>query len=72
VIKLPRRAELTDIRSSHGASNGSVHASKTRGKLAIASNAAVQVRDIEGETSVQTSNGAIHADLEDNRSARSS
>jgi len=41
----------------------------TCGKLEIAaSNGAVQVRDIEGKTSVQPSNGAIHADLEDNRS----
>ncbi len=82
VIKVPRRAELTDIRSSNGAirineiegdaslrtSNGSVHASKTRGKLEIAtSNGAVQVQSIEGETSVQTSNGAIQADLQDSR-----
>src|SRR5437867_10273414 len=59
VIKVPRRAELTDIRSTNGAirineiegdanlrtSNGSVHASKTRGKLEIAtSNGAVQVQ----------------------------
>ena len=76
VIKIPRRAELTEIRSSNGAihineiegdanlrtSNGAVHAEKTRGKLEITtSNGAVDVQNIEGETDVHTSNGGVRA-----------
>jgi hypothetical protein len=76
VLKVPRRAVLTEIRTTNGAmrineiegdanlrtSNGAVHASKTRGKLEIAtSNGAVEVQDIEGDTDVQTSNGAVRA-----------
>jgi DUF4097 and DUF4098 domain-containing protein YvlB len=75
-IKVPRRAELAEIRSTNGAirvndvegsaslhtSNGSVHASKARGKLQIGtSNGAVEVRDIEGDTDVHTSNGSVRA-----------
>jgi len=83
VIKVPRRAELAEIRSTNGAirvndvegsaslhtSNGSVHASKTRGKLQIdTSNGAVAVQNIDGDTVVHTSNGSVRADLEESRS----
>src|SRR5262249_24524693 len=76
VLKVPRRAELAEIRSSNGAirvndtegpanlqtSNGSVHVSKTRGKLEIGtSNGAVQIQENDGETDVRTSNGSVHA-----------
>jgi DUF4097 and DUF4098 domain-containing protein YvlB len=76
VIKVPRRAELTEIRSSNGSihineiegdanlrtSNGAVHAERTHGKLEIAtSNGAVEVQNIEGETDVRTSNGGVRA-----------
>ena len=82
VIKVPRRAELAEIRSTNGAirvndvegsaslhtSNGSVHASKTRGKLQIdTSNGAVAVQNIDGDTDVHTSNGSVRADLEESR-----
>jgi len=82
VIKVPRRAELAEIRSTNGAirvndvegsaslhtSNGSVHASKTRGKLQIdTSNGAVAVQGIDGDTDVHTSNGSVRADLEESR-----
>jgi DUF4097 and DUF4098 domain-containing protein YvlB len=76
VLKVPRRAELAEIRSSNGSirvsetegpavlrtTNGSVHASKTRGKLEIGtSNGSVQIEENEGETDVHTSNGSVHA-----------
>jgi DUF4097 and DUF4098 domain-containing protein YvlB len=76
VLKVPRRTELAEIRSSNGSihvtetegpanlrtSNGSVHASKTRGKLEIGtSNGSVQVQENDGETDVHTSNGSVHA-----------
>jgi DUF4097 and DUF4098 domain-containing protein YvlB len=76
VLKVPRRAELAEIRSTNGAirvddtegpanlqtSNGSVRVAKTRGKLEIAtSNGAVQVQENDGETNVRTSNGSVHA-----------
>jgi len=82
IIKVPRRAELAEIRSTNGAirvndvegsaslhtSNGSVHASKTRGKLQIdTSNGAVAVQGIDGDTDVHTSNGSVRADLEESR-----
>jgi len=82
IIKVPRRAELAEIRSTNGAirvndvegsaslhtSNGSVHASKTRGKLQIdTSNGAVAVQNIDGDTDVHTSNGSVRADLEESR-----
>ncbi len=78
VLKVPRRAELAEIRSSNGSirvneiegaanlhtSNGSVHASKTRGKLEIGtSNGSVQINENEGETDVRTSNGSVHASV---------
>jgi Putative adhesin len=76
VLKVPRRAELAEIRSTNGAiriteiegganlrtTNGSVHAAKTRGKLEIGtSNGAVQIEENDGETDVHTSNGSIRA-----------
>src|ERR1700736_5426319 len=76
VLKVPRRTELAEIRSSNGSihvtetegaanlrtSNGSVHASKTRGKLEIVtSNGSVQIQENDGETDVHTSNGSVHA-----------
>jgi len=76
VLKVPRRAELAEIRSTNGAiriteiegganlhtTNGSVHATKTRGKLEIGtSNGAVQIDENDGDTDVHTSNGAIKA-----------
>jgi DUF4097 and DUF4098 domain-containing protein YvlB len=76
VIKVPRRTELAEIRSSNGSihvtetegaanlrtSNGAVHASKTRGKLEIGtSNGSVQIQENDGETDVHTSNGSVHA-----------
>jgi len=76
VLKVPRRAELAEIRSTNGAiriseiegganlhtTNGSVHATKTRGKLAIGtSNGAVQIEGNDGDTDVHTSNGSIKA-----------
>lgn len=76
VLKVPRRAELAEIRSSNGSirvteiegaanlrtSNGSVHASKTRGKLEIGtSNGSVRIEENDGETDVRTSNGSVHA-----------
>ena len=76
VLKVPRRAELAEIRSTNGAiritetegsanlrtTNGSVHAAKTRGKLEIGtSNGAVHIEENDGETDVHTSNGSIHA-----------
>jgi len=82
IIKVPRRAELAEIRSTNGAirvndvegsaslhtSNGSVHASKTRGKLQIdTSNGAVAVQGADGDTDVHTSNGSVRADLEESR-----
>jgi hypothetical protein len=72
VLKVPRRAELAEIRSSNGSiriteiegaailhtSNGSVHASKTRGKLEIGtSNGSVHIEENDGEKDVSTSNG---------------
>jgi DUF4097 and DUF4098 domain-containing protein YvlB len=78
VIKVPRRTELAEIRSSNGpirvtevegaanlqTSNGPVHVSKTHGKLDIkTSNGPVNLDQIEGETNVHTSNGPVHADL---------
>jgi DUF4097 and DUF4098 domain-containing protein YvlB len=76
VLKVPRRAELAEIRSTNGSirisetegpanlrtTNGSVHASKTRGKLGIdTSNGSVQIEENEGETDVRTSNGSVRA-----------
>ncbi len=76
VLKVPRRAELAEIRSTNGAiritevegganlrtTNGSVHAANTRGKLEIGtSNGAVQIEENDGETDVHTSNGSIRA-----------
>jgi DUF4097 and DUF4098 domain-containing protein YvlB len=76
VLKVPRRAELAEIRSTNGSmrinetegaanlhtSNGSVHVSKTRGKLEIVtSNGSVQIQENDGETDVRTSNGSVRA-----------
>lgn len=76
VLKVPRRAELAEIRSTNGAirvseiegganlqtTNGSVHATKTRGKLEIGtSNGAVKIDENDGETDVHTSNGSVKA-----------
>ena len=76
ILKVPRRTELAEIRSSNGSihvsdtdgaanlrtSNGSVHASRTRGKLDIGtSNGSVQVQENDGETDVQASNGSVQA-----------
>lgn len=76
VLKVPRRAELAEIRSTNGSirisesegpanlqtTNGSVRASKTRGKLTIGtSNGSVQIEENEGETDVHTSNGSVRA-----------
>jgi DUF4097 and DUF4098 domain-containing protein YvlB len=76
VLKVPRRTELAEIRSSNGSihitetdgsanlqtSNGSVHATKTRGKLEIGtSNGSVHIQENDGETDVHTSNGSVHA-----------
>ena len=76
VLKVPRRTELAEIRSSNGSihvtdtegaanlrtSNGSVRVSKTRGKLEIGtSNGSVQIQENDGETDVRTSNGSVHA-----------
>ena len=81
VIKVPRRTELAEIRSSNGpinvvdvegaanlqTSNGPVHVSKTHGKLDIkTSNGPVHLEQVEGETNVHTSNGPVHADLAGN------
>ncbi len=78
VIKVPRRTELAEIRSSNGpirvtevegaanlqTSNGPVHASKLRGKVAIkTSNGPVHLEQIDGETDVSTSNGPVHLEL---------
>jgi DUF4097 and DUF4098 domain-containing protein YvlB len=82
VLKVPRRAELAEIRSTNGSirvseiegsanlhtSNGSVRASKTRGKTQIGtSNGSVHLDQIDGSTEVQTSNGSVHVDLEQSR-----
>src|SRR5882724_1439862 len=82
VIKVPRRAELSEIRSTNGAirvndvegaadlqtTNGSVRTSKARGKLKIGtSNGAVEVQDMDGDTDVHTSNGSVKLNLESSR-----
>jgi hypothetical protein len=76
VIKVPRSAQLADIRSTNGAlsineidgpatlhtTNGAVSVVKVRGKLEIkTSNGAIHLQEVEGEAQVSTTNGAVHA-----------
>jgi len=75
-IKVPRSAQLAEIRSTNGAlhineidgaanlhtTNGAVRVAKVRGKLEIqTTNGAIDMQEVEGEAQVRTTNGAVHA-----------
>ncbi len=78
VIKVPRSAQLAEIRSTNGAlrineidgaanlhtTNGAVRVAKVRGKLEIqTTNGAIDMQEVEGEAQARTTNGAVHASV---------
>jgi DUF4097 and DUF4098 domain-containing protein YvlB len=78
VIKVPRSAQLAEIRSTNGAlrinevdgpanlhtTNGAVRVAKMRGKLDIqTTNGAIDMQEVEGEVLAHTTNGAVHASV---------
>jgi hypothetical protein len=64
VLKVPRRTELAEIRSS----NGSIHVTETEGAANLrTSNGAVHASGIRGPLTATTSNGGMHVDLDESR-----
>jgi DUF4097 and DUF4098 domain-containing protein YvlB len=78
VLRVPRRVELSDIRTSNGSirvediegtarlrtSNGSLRLARIRGNVrAETSNASIELRDLAGAVYARTSNGGIRGEV---------